>query len=249
MRWILIKILPILRAIEYLNSTFNGWHYFRKAYDPSLPEEEYQIYTDTASGKEMADRWRRIASILGAAELVLGIVLLGINFFRPAIGSILLALSSVLLGLLLTFSTRWINQSNQRRVPGWMLIPIFILFIIALIFGGFRMSGFRAQTAYIVPEEDSAWQYQFDMKLPDVYTLDVSVDAPENVRIVIVKESPGEESSVWAYDMLPRYYTVEGTQIEQTVRMFLTPGTYSIYTQYLPGAEPGATGQFEYKLN
>ena len=28
---------------EFINSTFNGWHYFRKAYDPSLPEEEYQI--------------------------------------------------------------------------------------------------------------------------------------------------------------------------------------------------------------
>ena len=26
---------------EYINSTFIGWHYFRKLYDPSAPEEEY----------------------------------------------------------------------------------------------------------------------------------------------------------------------------------------------------------------
>ena len=49
--------------------------------------------------------------------------------------------------------------------------------------------------------------------------------------------------------LLPRYYTVEGMQIEQTVHLFLTPGTYSIYTRYLPGAVPGLTGKFEYKLS
>ena len=28
---------------EYVNSTFNGWHYFRKLYDATKPEEEYEI--------------------------------------------------------------------------------------------------------------------------------------------------------------------------------------------------------------
>ena len=234
---------------EYLNSTFHGWHYFRKVYDPSAPEEEYQIYTDTASGKEMADRWRRIARILGVTELVLGIVFLGMNFLHPAFSGICLNLTCVLLGLLLTFSTRWIGRSDRRGVSGWMLIPIFVLFVTALVFGGFRMKGFRTQTEYIVPEEDSAWQCQFNVKLPDIYTLNVSVDAPKDVRIVIVKESPGQESYGAAYDTLPLYYTAEGTQIEQTSYLFLTPGTYSIYTRYLPGAEPGQTGQFEYRLD
>ena len=111
------------------------------------------------------------------------------------------------------------------------------------------MGGFHTRTEYIVPDEDSAWQYQFAVKLPDIYTLDVHVDAPAGVRIVMVKEFSGEESSVATYGMLPQYYTAEGTQIEQTVHMLLTPGTYSIYTRYLPGAEPGLTGQFEYKLD
>ena len=234
---------------EYLNSTFHGWHYFRKVYDPSAPEEEYQIYTDTVSGKEMADRWRRIARILGVTELVLGIVFLGMNFLHPAVSGICLNLTCVLLGLLLTFSTRWIGRSDRRGIPGRMLIPIFVLFVTALVFGGFRMKGFRTQTEYIVPEEDSAWQCQFNVKLPDIYTLNVSVDAPKDVRIVIVKESPGQESYGAAYDTLPLYYTAEGTQIEQTSYLFLTPGTYSIYTRYLPGAEPGQTGQFEYRLD
>ncbi len=29
---------------EYINSTFNGWHYFRKIYVPGTDEREYDIY-------------------------------------------------------------------------------------------------------------------------------------------------------------------------------------------------------------
>ena len=233
---------------EYINSTFNGWHYFRKAYDPSLPEEEYQIYTDTASRKEMANRWKRVARILGGIELILGIVLLGMNFRLPAIHSICTAAGSVLLGLLLVLSGRWIGRSDRRRVSARMLIPIFLLFVISLVFGNFRMN-FTTQTEYIVPEDTSAWQFDFDVKLPDIYTLDVSVDAPEKAMIAIVKESSSDGSSAGAYDTLPQFYTAEGTQIKQRTRLFLTPGTYTVYTQYLPGAESGKTGQFRYMLH
>lgn len=58
---------------EYLNSTFNGWHCFRKLYREDLPEEEYQIYTDETSAKEMRNRWMRLAGIM---LLLFGIVCL-----------------------------------------------------------------------------------------------------------------------------------------------------------------------------
>ena len=229
---------------EFINSTFNGWHYFRKAYDPSLPEEEYQIYTDTASRKEMADRWRRVARIIGGIELALGIVLLGLNFRVPAIHSLCIVTGSVLLGLLLLLSARWIGRPDRRRLSARMLIPIFLLFMISLVFGSYRIS-FTTQTEYIVPEDASAWQFDFDVKLPDIYTLDVHVDAPEKAMIVIAKGS----SSDGTYDTLPQYYAAEGTQIEQRARLFLAPGTYTVYTQYRPGAEPGRTGEFKYMLH
>ena len=38
---------------EYIRTTFNGWSYFRKPWDPSLPEEQYEIFTDQASLREM----------------------------------------------------------------------------------------------------------------------------------------------------------------------------------------------------
>lgn len=45
---------------EYLNSTFNGWHYFRKEYYEGMPEEEMAIYTDKESLVEMQGRYERI---------------------------------------------------------------------------------------------------------------------------------------------------------------------------------------------
>ncbi|GEM_PF-1472212 len=49
---------------EHINSTFNGWHYFRKKYDSALPEDDYEIYTDDNSLKEMLSKWNRLARIL-----------------------------------------------------------------------------------------------------------------------------------------------------------------------------------------
>ena len=48
---------------ERVNSTLNGWHVFRKAYDPALPQEEYEIYTDDQSRNEMLKRWMRVCYI------------------------------------------------------------------------------------------------------------------------------------------------------------------------------------------
>lgn len=49
---------------EHINSTFNGWHYFRKKYDPGVSEDEYDIYTDDTSLKEMLGKWIKFARIL-----------------------------------------------------------------------------------------------------------------------------------------------------------------------------------------
>ena len=234
---------------EFINSTFNGWHYFRKVYDQSLPEEEYQIYTDTASQQEMANRWRRIAYALGGTELVLGALLIIGNFRHPAIHSICMALGAVLLGLLLTLGAKWIGRSYRRKASGWSLLPVLGLFSVSLVFMGLRTGSLRTTTQYVVPEDDSAWQYRFEVRLPDIYTLDISVDAEAPVSVSLAKGSHDDGSPDWSYDALPCYFEAEGTQMEQTVHMFLTPGTYLIYTKYLPGAKPDQSGMFRYELN
>lgn len=64
---------------EYINSTYNGWHYFRKEVQEGLTETDYKIYTDKSSLREMLSRWYRIANtviILLAALTVVFISLL-----------------------------------------------------------------------------------------------------------------------------------------------------------------------------
>ena len=65
---------------EYVNSTINGWHYFRKLYDSSLPQEEYEIYCDNQSLKEMQNNWKKMAIRMS--------VVLGIAFLLELFGTI-----------------------------------------------------------------------------------------------------------------------------------------------------------------
>ncbi len=48
---------------EYVNSTINGWHYFRKLYDQAAGED-YEIYNDSQSLKEMQAKWQRNGIIM-----------------------------------------------------------------------------------------------------------------------------------------------------------------------------------------
>lgn len=62
---------------EYINSTFNGWHYFRKPYKEGMKEDETQIYTDKESLIEMQNRYLR------------GLILLAVVFFLLAVTNVI----------------------------------------------------------------------------------------------------------------------------------------------------------------
>ena len=49
---------------ELVNSTCNGWYYFRKLYVEGSNENEYELYTDDSSLRDMLGRWNFIARIL-----------------------------------------------------------------------------------------------------------------------------------------------------------------------------------------
>ena len=54
-------------GVEMVDS-YMRWAYFRKPYDPSLPEDEYEIFTDRSSLQEMNNRWVK----LGTGVLIFG---------------------------------------------------------------------------------------------------------------------------------------------------------------------------------
>lgn len=64
---------------EFINSTYNGWHYFRKEYRENMPENESKIYTDDESLNEMQNRWIKLLTVLGMVYVIMCILYLGMG--------------------------------------------------------------------------------------------------------------------------------------------------------------------------
>ena len=124
---------------ERVNSTFNGWHIFRKAYDPALPEEEYEIYTDAQSRNEMLKRWRRLCFIFFCIVPINIVNSLRIMDTSDAgfIGIGLMLACGLVLGMLIAgvlSINRMINgRKNTRPYPIGFFLTFLFLLIVALI--------------------------------------------------------------------------------------------------------------------
>ena len=120
---------------EYINSTFNGWHYFRKPYREGMSEEESLIYTDQTSLHEMQNRYARLL-------LFCTIYMIFSGFFclcRAISGSSLaLGIESIAAELLAictgygVYATRCRQQGRPVpfRLPARVLLPLCILLLI-----------------------------------------------------------------------------------------------------------------------
>ena len=124
---------------ERVNSTANGWHVFRKAYDRNLPDEAYEIYTDEQSRTEMLTRWRNLCYI------IFGVLLLNVgNSLRilstddaSMIGVALLITYALLFGMLIVgvFNiNRMINgRKNTRPFPMGLFMALLLLMLAVLL--------------------------------------------------------------------------------------------------------------------
>jgi hypothetical protein len=127
---------------EYINTTINGWSYFRKEYVPGTAGEEYEIYTDEESLKEMLNRWTRIMRFFQVYYLLFALQNLAHfskthNYYN---GSCILlgGLASI---LLLTgqraISKKSVHKSNKRSggvYGGYILFGGVILTFISMLF-------------------------------------------------------------------------------------------------------------------
>ena len=67
---------------EYVNSTFNGWHYFRRPYVQGLSEEDTKIYTDLNSLYALENRWCRLLRFLSIFALLMALINIGMLLCR-----------------------------------------------------------------------------------------------------------------------------------------------------------------------
>ncbi len=103
---------------EYINNTFNGWHYFRKIYDPTLPEDHYEIFTDRASISEMNGRWAKLATGLSLFMAIYILIELSFYIWQPKLPTLITIL---LFGFMLFIFVRAIlimrNPDKKKRNP------------------------------------------------------------------------------------------------------------------------------------
>lgn len=180
---------------EYVNSTFNGWHCFRKLYDPDLPQTAYEIFTDRQSLEEMNRRWARlgltISSIVGAM-LLFDIVRLIARPQFPVLVQTVMLLLEVLFLLRGVFIMRNSNASRKRRGDGALLAAFLIVLILGMstsaVLTEHRVSlSSRLRTEWEGEAVESKW-LAFAVKYPDRYYLDLKFDADKEFMVELVDE-------------------------------------------------------------
>ncbi len=208
---------------EYVNSTFNGWHYFRKLYDPALPEEDFEIFTDSESMMEMNRRWALLAGIIGAVIGIIAGIFTVRAVLQPQLPLIIITLTLAFeCAVLLWGSLRMRNPKASRRGRGGStFLAVFLAVIILgsasfLILTDMRPHYMTDQRADSIaePVRENTWM-KVDVRYADNYYLDLDMESDEPMTFAVVADS-GET-----------VFTVTDTAVRKdNIRLKLTKGTY-----------------------
>lgn len=222
---------------EYVNSTFNGWHYFRKVYDPSLPPETYEIYTDENSLKEMNNKWMRLgalsAILLGLEAILIGFMLA--ESFR--ISSAILFVAIVAEFFWLGFGVLSMRSKSKKRKAfnaRYFLAFFFGILLIYFLVNSARFDfNVTTKADYYAPIEKThpvKWDEEV-VTYPDFYSLEVEgkIAAPLSFEIINTKTN----TVVMEDTLVPD--SNKNISFEKN-NIFLKKGTYSInFTNFAGG--------------
>ena len=182
---------------EYVNSTFNGWHYFRKLYDPSLPEEAYEIFTDRESMLEMNRRWVRLALVISIIIGILAVFYLIQVIRAPKLPAIVLfATLAVECVVLLRGVGIMRNAAASRSRKGDSLfVTLFFAVIIIGALSSVALTVTRPTTTTDMragdvdePVIDSRFG-AVTVRYPDNYYLDLDLKAPSPITFEVIDEN------------------------------------------------------------
>ena len=208
---------------EYVSSTFNGWHFFRKLYDPALAEEDYEIFTDRESLREMNQRWSRIALTLAVIVGVLGVVCAIRMIWKPHLP---ILTQMILFFVECLFLVRGVlimrnpDSSRNRRGDGVLLAMFFVTLVVGFA-AMFALTEFRPYQTWQQQVEEpgeplikNQW-ISFEVHYPDNYYLDLEFRANTPLTFEIVNEK-GET-----------VYSETGTSLrKEDIRIKLASGEY-----------------------
>ena len=217
---------------EYINSTFNGWHYFRKPYQEGLDPSEYRIYTDKQSLHQMQNRWVRIIGILLAVYIVMFILYL-IRAIQTLELSIFMecavfALLSITMGLgLLSIIRGRKGKKTVLLIPIQIALPASLIILIAsvlvAIFGHTQVL-YQENFTFINMAQDklplSSGEYTVDRSRE--YRLDLEMDAGHGEMTVNIVSDTGKV----AYELTSAQCSITDQ------RVYLEEGQYQTLYYY-----------------
>jgi hypothetical protein len=195
---------------EYISSTFNGWHYFRKVYDSSLPAEEYEIYCGSEALKEMHSRWGKLAVrllILLGLALILEIIanIRAVRFPTTILcATLFIEFVMILHGIIRMKRAEKENKKNQKGFGfSKMLYVIFIGFILCVVSLFCRPEGFssKAESYGSVTGLDKVGLYNMKVTYRDFYHFTIKGEIASYATIALVDSETKEE--IWYRKITP----------------------------------------------
>lgn len=223
---------------EYVTSTFNGWNYFRKLYDPAVPEEKYEIFTDQMSLRKMLGRWIGFATVLtGILAVILAICAL-LLMIQPTLPKWILTLTFLVELTFLSFGILRMKNPEKTRA----LIcdqALFITFFVTMIAGVSCFIYLYLLRPHITLNciwgdmgtisEDLAvsmeW-YDFDVSYADSYYVSLNIEADSPICVTIVDDS-----------MQTLYSVTEASLNTSDIKLHLEKGNYRIYFSNFEGGK------------
>ena len=214
---------------EYISATFNGWHYFRKAYDAALPDEQYEIFTDRSSLEEMKNRWTKLVMGLSVPIAVFTAIQMILYFLTPTLPALI---RLVTFGVMLAdfiYGIMAMKKPERRKSARWDSV-FFAVFLLVVIAGNvcsvlltesrpYFNANYVSENVEIIPAElDRALEWHtLDFAYSDNYYIDLNITSDAPVCFTIRNES-GET-----------VYTVKGSTVaEENVKLNLKAGTYTM---------------------
>ena len=127
---------------EYLGSA-RGWHYFRKPYDPMLPEESYEAFTDEESIAVLRKRWAR-ATLGGTLASLLLFLIMAFSFFWFPAWLTLIPLLLLGIEFLYCFYSAFMIRHPEKQKGPKTSFYITLFYVLLFTLGFFSFIGVKA---------------------------------------------------------------------------------------------------------
>ena len=232
---------------EYLNSSFNNWHVFRKKYQEGLPEKEYQIYTDKASKAEMICRWTRLVKFFTIVISAIGILQLWNLWKEPQLAQLcVVGMYVIFVGVFsygyysmkLMSNDKTPKYSIGKRIP-FLIVMGFATIYVVLSFLRPSVSDKLTSDSYSVQDEQG---YEvltsFDVKYPDNYYLSLNINDEYPVTIQVTDKEGNEVLSNTAMKM-----------DKKGMKMKLANGKYELRMTFASSDYQGSKVDIAYDIN